>query len=147
VTESETAKAILTEEVRETAGDEAADKARARLDEDPSRREQRTVRGVLESNRLLLMVSLALTVMLGVIAALALDSWVILPILMLFHGALTIVVVGTAMRMTTKAEKPDPVTEARLEAEGVSDPEGTLDDLVEHSAGQQGSGGDPVEPA
>lgn len=147
VAKSEEAKNVLTEEVREIAGDQAADRARERLDEDPSRREPRTMRGVLESNRLLLIVSLALALMLGVIAALALDSWWILPVLMLVHGGLTIVVVGAALRMTTKAEKLDPVTEAKLEAEGVADPEGELDDLVEHAAGKQSSGGDPLEAA
>jgi VIT1/CCC1 family predicted Fe2+/Mn2+ transporter len=145
VPQSEEAKRILTEEVREIAGDDAAGRARERLEGGPLRREPRSLRAVLASNRLLLIVSFALAVMLGAIAALALHSWWILAVPLLLHGALTTVVVMAAGAMTTKAEKPDPVAVARLEEEGVADPEGELDQLVEYAAGEQSSGGNPAD--
>ena len=133
--ESERAKEILTEEVREAAGDEAAGRARERLDQgDVGAGKPQTVRAVLESNRLLLLATLALALMVGVIAALAVESWWIIVLPLLMHGVLTAVVVAMAMRMTTEMEKPDPVAEAELEEEGVADPEGALDRLVKESS-------------
>jgi membrane protein implicated in regulation of membrane protease activity len=61
----------------------------------------------------------ALALMVGVIASLALESWWILIGVMAVHALLSAVVVGYALRQAGRDEgKPDPVTEARIEAEG-----------------------------
>jgi membrane protein implicated in regulation of membrane protease activity len=59
----------------------------------------------------------ALALMVGVIASLALESWWILLAVMVVHGLLSAVVVGYTLRKTESQTKPDPVTEARIEAE------------------------------
>ena len=69
--------------------------------------------------RLMVLIFGALALMVGVIASLALESWWILVAVMLVHGVLSAVVVGYSLRQAGKDEgKPDPVTEARIEAEG-----------------------------
>ena len=61
----------------------------------------------------------ALALMVGVIASLALESWWILVAVMLVHGLLSAVVVGYTLRKTEESQdKPDPVTEARIEETG-----------------------------
>jgi membrane protein implicated in regulation of membrane protease activity len=61
----------------------------------------------------------ALALMVGVIASLALDSWWVLVAVMVIHGLLSTLVVGYTLRQVNKTGgKPDPVTEARIEAEG-----------------------------
>jgi membrane protein implicated in regulation of membrane protease activity len=63
----------------------------------------------------------ALALMVGVIASLALESWWVLVAVMAVHGLLSALVVGYTLRQTEKTgDKPDPVTEARIEAEGSS---------------------------
>ena len=61
----------------------------------------------------------ALALMIGVIAALTLDSWWILVVVMAVHGVLSALVIGYTLKQASKTGgKPDPVTEARLEDEG-----------------------------
>jgi membrane protein implicated in regulation of membrane protease activity len=61
----------------------------------------------------------ALALMVGVIASLTLESWWILVAVMAVHGLLSAIVVGFTMRQVDKrGGKPDPVTEARIEASG-----------------------------
>jgi membrane protein implicated in regulation of membrane protease activity len=58
----------------------------------------------------------ALALMVGVIASLALNSWWILVAAMLVHGLASTVVIGFALKQADRSrDKPDPVTEARLE--------------------------------
>jgi membrane protein implicated in regulation of membrane protease activity len=60
----------------------------------------------------------ALALMVGVIASLTLESWWILVAVMVVHGLISAAVVGYTLRQTDKTGgKPDPVTEARIEAE------------------------------
>jgi membrane protein implicated in regulation of membrane protease activity len=61
----------------------------------------------------------ALALMVGVIAALALESWWILVAVMALHATASAIVVGYSLRQADKTGgKPDPVTEARIEEEG-----------------------------
>jgi hypothetical protein len=61
--------------------------------------------------------ALALTV--GVIAALALDNWWILVGVMFVHFTASAVVVGYSLHQAGETgDKPDPVTQARIEEEG-----------------------------
>ena len=61
----------------------------------------------------------ALALMVGVIAALTLDSWWILVAVMAVHAVISAIVIGYTMRQADKTGgKPDPVTETRIEEEG-----------------------------
>jgi hypothetical protein len=90
---------------------------------------------VLRENQLLLVITFATAVVLGVIGSLAANSWWVLLIPLAFHALGTTVVVATSLRLSTQVEKPDPVTVARLEAEGVRDPEQKMNDAIQHLAG------------
>lgn len=69
--------------------------------------------------RLMILIFGALALMVGVIASLALGSWLILVAVMVVHGLLSAVVVGYTLKKTTESQsKPDPVTEARIEETG-----------------------------
>jgi membrane protein implicated in regulation of membrane protease activity len=68
--------------------------------------------------RLMILIFGALALMVGVIASLALESWWILVAVMVVHGLISAVVVGYTLRKVESGGKPDPVTEARIEAEG-----------------------------
>jgi cytochrome c biogenesis protein CcdA len=125
------AKEILTDEVREAAGDEAAAEASERLDSgDAVGRPESPLRAAFASNRLFLVVGFALALTVGGIAALALGAWWALAVALLIHGVLSTVVIAMAMQMTTDVEKPAPEAEAELEEEGVADPEAALNELL-----------------
>ena len=55
-------------------------------------------------------------VVVAVVAALALNSWVVLGVALAVHAIGTTLVVGYSMKMASQDDdKPDPVTEARRE--------------------------------
>jgi membrane protein implicated in regulation of membrane protease activity len=69
--------------------------------------------------RMMILIFGALALMVGVIAALTLESWWILVAVMVVHGLISAVVIGYTLRQTDKTGgKPDPVTEARIDDEG-----------------------------
>lgn len=133
---SKEAKEILTEEVRDAAGDEAAQRAARRIDRGEVGADGPPTLGrFLASNRLVLVGTLALALTVGVIGALALETWWILALPLLVHAIFSGVVATLAIRMSTQVEKPDPEAVGRLEEAGVADPERTLNDLIEESPG------------
>jgi membrane protein implicated in regulation of membrane protease activity len=75
------------------------------------------VRDVIARNRLLLAITLALALILGVVAALALKSWWVLGIALAAHGALSLLVIGYSLRLAADEPDPDPGVEERLEEE------------------------------
>ena len=86
----------------------------------PTGHQRREAAHPLRTNHLLLLISFATVVVIGVIASLALNTWVLLPVALAAHAAGSFAVTAFALRLTNSAEKPDPVTAARLEAEGTS---------------------------
>jgi hypothetical protein len=54
----------------------------------------------------------------GVVAALATDNWIFLPAAVGIHAIATVLVLMAILPRLKDADKPDPVTEARLEEEG-----------------------------
>jgi hypothetical protein len=136
---SERAKRALVEELREIVGDEEVD--RTDLDVDRVLAEQgRRPAGELRRSRLLLAVAAGAGVAVAVAIALALQSWWVLIPLLVLHATITIIVVRTVFTASSSVEKPAPTTQAMLEEEGVADPEGALNDLVEQTADRaQGS--------
>jgi uncharacterized membrane protein YqjE len=76
-------------------------------------------RRVMGTPRLMIVIFGALALMVGVIAALTLESWWILVAVTAVFVAVSTAVVGYTLRQAGKTGgKPDPVTEARIETEG-----------------------------
>jgi hypothetical protein len=127
---------LLVEELKEAVGEEAVE--RADLDVDRALERQPSKLGAaFGSARLLLIVAGAALVVVGVIASLALENWLFFAVAIAVHAVLTVVVVGSALALTTEVEKPAPTVEAALQDQGVSDPSGALNDLVEQVQGEE----------
>jgi membrane protein implicated in regulation of membrane protease activity len=61
-------------------------------------------------------------VVLAAVVALALQSWWVLAVALLLHAVATVAVVGYTLRHAEQTgDKPDPVTEARIEEERVEE--------------------------
>ena len=93
----------------------------------------------IADNQLLIGITLAGAVVFGIVLSVFLNSWVFLIAAVLVHGAGTVVVTGLAVWLATSGDRPDPRTVARLEAEGIADPEQKLNDAV-HNVRNGGSG-------
>jgi membrane protein implicated in regulation of membrane protease activity len=64
----------------------------------------------------MVIIFVATGVVVAAVAALALQSWLLLIVVLALHGIASAVVIGTAWRRAGDTrDKPDPVTEARLE--------------------------------
>lgn len=135
--------AELSAEVRETliaeledaVGKEAVEAADVDVDRAISERPQ-PPRSSLASARLLIILTGATALTVGVIASLALGSWWLVAVALVVHGVLTAVVVGSSMTLLSQVEKPDPNVVTRLERQGVDDPERVINSLIEQVAGE-----------
>jgi ABC-type xylose transport system permease subunit len=67
--------------------------------------------------RLLILMTLATVLVVGGIAALATGSWLALAIPVALHVLGTVLVVSGLFKRLDQGDKPDPVTEARLDDE------------------------------
>jgi hypothetical protein len=121
---------LLIEELKDTVGEDAVERADLDIDRALAPRSSRAG-AALASSRLLLVVAGSVFAVVGVIASLALDSWLFFALAIVAHALFATVVVATGLAVVAESEKPAPTTEAQLEAEGVSDPAGVLGDLVE----------------
>jgi hypothetical protein len=66
---------------------------------------------------MLVIFTAATAVVVGAIAALATNNWIFLPIALGIHALGTVLVMKAIWPRLRDADKPDPVTEARLEEE------------------------------
>ncbi len=82
----------------------------------------------------LLAISFAVFVVIGVILALATGSWWALVAALAIHAAGTLIVATTALRLTTETEHVSSELAARLEAEGVQDPDRAFTELAAGAA-------------
>ena len=130
------ARELLIDELRDAVGDEAVERADLDVDRALSPR-PRSVRSAIVSSRMLLSVVGAALLVAGLAVSLATESWVWFGVALGVHALFAAVVIGIAMTLTTQVEKPDPTTVTALEAAGVADPEGALNDLVEQTAAQE----------
>ena len=99
----------------------------------------------LNEQQLMLAITACAALVVGAILAVSLDSWWITAGALVVHGIATVIVGYVVLRVTTNVAKPDPVTVARLQAEGVDDPETKLNMAIQAHSG--GSDGDPVVAA
>src|SRR4051812_11629977 len=131
------ANAALTEELQQAIGAEqvsmpadAQDPATAeRSGDSPA-----TAR--VASMRPLFIVTLLAALTVGAVIALSTGSWWALVVAVGVHAVGTMVVASGAVQLTTQIEHASPETTARLEEEGVADPDRVLSDLVEEYTGE-----------
>lgn len=71
-----------------------------------------------DSPRLLVIFTAATALVVGLIAAMFTDNWIFLPIALAIHATGTALVLFAIVPRLKDEDKPDPVTEARLDEEG-----------------------------
>jgi hypothetical protein len=127
------ARDLLIGELEEVVGEDAV--SRADIDVDRAIAPgSRSLRAAFVSSRLLILVVGGTLLVAGVVVSLATESWIAFGVAIFVHALFSIAVIGSAFAQTTQVEKPAPTTVTALEAEGVADPEGALNDLVEQVA-------------
>jgi len=129
------ARELLVDELKDAVGEEAVERADLDVDRALGPR-PRSVRAAIVSSRLLLIVVGGALLIVGVVASLATENWIWFGVAIAAHALISAVVVTTAFTLSTQVEKPGPTTVTALEAEGVADPEGAMNDLVEQVADQ-----------
>jgi hypothetical protein len=131
------ANAALTEELQQAVGAEqvsmpadAPDPALAERSGDSA------ATATVASIRPLFFVTLLAALTVGAVIALSTGSWWALVVAVAVHAVGTMVVAAGAIQLSTQIEHASPQTTARLEEEGVADPDRVLSDLVEEYTGQ-----------
>jgi hypothetical protein len=131
------ANAALTEELQQAIGAEqvsmpadAPDPATAERSGDSA------ATATVASMRPLFIVTLLAALTVGAVIALSTGSWWALVVAVGVHAVGTMLVASGAIQLTTQIEHASPQTTARLEAEGVADPDRVLSDLVEEYTGE-----------
>jgi membrane protein implicated in regulation of membrane protease activity len=73
--------------------------------------------------------TLAAAIVVGAIASLATDNWWFLLIAVAIHAVVSTIVLGLVFKATNQGDKPDPVTEAHMDAgDGTGRGSGALTD-------------------
>ena len=134
---SDEANAALTDELQDALG---TDRVSMPADApDPATAERAggsTATATAASMRPLLIVTFFAALTVGAVIALATGSWWAVVLAVGVHALGTMVVAAGAIQLTTQIEHTSPGTAARLEQEGVTDPDRVLSDLVEEYSGQ-----------
>jgi hypothetical protein len=133
---TEDPKQVLKEEVKDALDGEADDATVERALGDPPRSRFATV---ISENELLIGLTLAGAVVFGVVLSVFLNSWLFLVLAVAVHAIGTIATTALAVWLATSGDKPDPRTVARLEEQGVADPEQAVNDAV-HNVRKGGAG-------
>jgi acyl-CoA synthetase (AMP-forming)/AMP-acid ligase II len=138
----EEARDALRGELREVVGDEAAERAERKgaLDSAIEASRPKTVVGVLSASRVMIAITLFTALIVGAVIALITGSWLFLLAALVLHAIGTVVVVATGLSLASQSEAPDPRTAAALEARGVSDPEGALNEAVRATSDDEEGG-------
>jgi hypothetical protein len=122
---------LLVDELEDAVGPKAVEQTDLDFDRALEPRTSRLAQSFRSARLLLLVVGGALLVV-GVIASLALESWVFFGLAIAAHALFSVVVIGSAMTLVEEEEeKPSATAEAALEEEGVRDPSAALGDLVD----------------
>jgi len=133
---------LLTEELQEAVGREEVEVpvGTPRRTSDERGTHSPMVAAII-ANRAIVLVSLLAAVVVGGIISFATGQFWALLVAVGLHALGTMVVAGGAIQLTTEMEHVAPETAARLEAEGVADPDRVLGELVEDFAGATDAGG------
>jgi hypothetical protein len=133
---------LLTEELREVIGKDVVEvpaETPRRADE-PHANHSRIIAALI-GNRAVVVVSFAAALVVGGIISLSTGEYVAILVAVGLHAIGTMLVTAGAVQLTTEVEHVAPETAARLEQEGVGDPDRVLADLVEDFAGATRAGG------
>src|SRR4051812_350325 len=130
---SRAANEVLTRELQEAVGDDRVTVPAERADELGRLRERTrpTFAAVLGANRVLIAITFTVLLIVGVIVALATGSWWAVVAAAAVHALGALAIISMTLRLTTDVEHMTPAATARLEEEGVPDPDRALSDLVE----------------
>jgi hypothetical protein len=127
---------LLTKELQEALG---TDEVTVPKDEPDRRRDEHAtsspVAATLASNRAILIVTFLAAIVIGGIVALVTGQYWAVVVALALHAIGTLIVAAGAIQLTTETEHVDPTVAARLEEEGVADPDRVLSELVEDFAG------------
>jgi hypothetical protein len=137
------AERLLTTEVREAVGQDRVRVPADRADSIGRVRDagRPSLSAALSSHRLVISITFFVLLIVGVVVALATDSWWAVVAACAVHAIGTLVVVTLALRLTTEVEHVAPETAARLEEESVADPDGVVSDLAEqYTSGDEARG-------
>lgn len=97
----------------------------------------------LVSNRPLIMVTFFVALVVGAIIAMVTDQYWAVVVAAAVHAFGTLLVAAGTIALTTQTEHMDPAVAARLEEEGVGNPDAVLSDLVEDFSRAQEARGVP----
>lgn len=122
---------ILTREAREAIGADSTTSVRDRETGDSGG----TLTATLASNRPLILITFFVLLTVGAIISLATGSWWALGAALLVHFVATVGVVAGIALMSTNTEHVAPEAAAKLEEEGVRDPDKRLSELVDRFDG------------
>jgi hypothetical protein len=131
------ANAALTDELQQAVGAQSV--AMPADTQDPAtaqRSDDSAAKATAVSMRPIFIVTLLAALTVGAVVALSTGSWWVLVGALGVHALGTMVVASGAIQLTTQIEHASPETSARLEEEGVADPDRVLSDLVEEYTGQ-----------
>jgi hypothetical protein len=127
---------LLTHELQEALG---TDEVTVPKDEPDRRRDEHAtaspVAATLASNRPILIVTFLAAIVIGGIVALVTGQYWAVVVAAALHAIGTLLVAAGAIHLTTETEHVDPTIAARLEEEGVADPDRVLSELVEEFGG------------
>lgn len=122
---------VLTDELRAVVGSDTVEVPVDRAHAESDRHGARPGPWVgLIGNRLILAVTFLGALVVGAILSLITGSWWFLLLALAVHAVTTIAIVGLVIVMTRQTEHLSPSAAARLEDEGVSDPDAVFTELV-----------------
>jgi hypothetical protein len=134
------ANALLTEELRDAIGHDRvtlpADRA-----QDAGRVQaagHRSLTSQFAINRMLIVITFAMLVVVGVIVALATDTWWAVVAAVAVHAVGTFLVLSMTLQLSSEVEHVSPSTAAKLADEGVADPDRALSDLIDQYGPSEG---------
>jgi len=135
---------MLTDELREAVGDDAVEvRPGAQLPTGERRGGRGGAFATLATHRVAVGLSFLVLLVVGVIVSLATGSWWALAAALAVHALGTLVVLAGAIQITTEPEHVSPGLAARLEDEGVPDPDRAFSDMVEGVAQADAAGEGP----
>lgn len=136
----------LTDELQQAVGaDRVEVPAGAPHPERDVRGAQGGVSAALGRNRLLISITLVAALVVGAILVLATDKWWALLPPLAVHAIGTFAIAFVVVRMIAQPEAPDPAVTARLQDEGVAEPERAFNEMVrEFGGGGEDAGAEEV---
>jgi hypothetical protein len=135
---------LLTDELRQAVGRDEVEVPAGTPRRTAERRGRHSpVVATLATHRQIAVVSLLAALVIGAIVAFATGAWWAVVVALGLHALGTMLTATAAVQLTTEVEHVAPETAARLEEEGVADPDRMLTDLVEDFAGAERARGAP----